>query len=279
MKSLKIKEPISFTKNFAYTYYWYGLLQKRLSQGNSEISVIGDNDYSKCNIFYTTRFILSIYCHNPLIYICLSSFALLISFSLHCQNLNQFIFIFIVVITSSYFCFLLLNENYNYLGFCIFPLIVHLIQSNDVYILTLFPLVIVGITPLTFIYLFCFISLLFSNDILNIYFLLLTFMIFIYYVGKLRFNLLTTTSKTLKVIGGLRTKGNIFIRKVVFRKSTILISILQLMYILNIDSTLYLYFSLIILLLYILNEFNIFRFADSKSYFNIFLIFNTMIYL
>jgi hypothetical protein len=89
-------------------------------------------------------------------------------------------------------------------------------------------------------------------------------------------DIFTIALSTLKVIGAANSNKSIFKRKIIFRKSAFIISIIEFIYLFNISYDVYFYFLIIILSLYILNEFNIFRIADAKSYINLFLIFNTL---
>jgi len=279
VKSFKYKDPISFTENFAQTFYWYKLVSERLNQSDNEKSVIGDDNYSKSNMFYTSRLFLNLYCYNPLIYICLSSILFVCTIALHADNELLILCAITIILTSSYFSFLLLNENYNYLGFCFYPLLIYLFNINELYCLCSLLLVFVGITPLLFIYLYYFVYLLLNLDLFNIYFILLTILIAGYYLVTLRSNLTFIILSTLKLIGAAKIKKNIFKRKIIFRKSSFILLLIESLYLSCINNNLYLSLLTIISILYILNEFNIFRFADSKSYINLFIIFNTLAFL
>lgn len=279
VKSVKCNEPISFTKTFAQTFYWYKLVSERLNQSDNEKSVIGDDNYSKSNMFYTSRSILNLYCYNPLIYICLSSILFVCTITLHSDNELLILYTISIILTSSYFSFLLLNENYNYLGFCFYPLLIYLFNINEVYCLYSLPLLFVGVTPLLFIYLYYLIYFLLNLYLFNIYFILLTILIIAYYLVRLRSDLKLIILSTLKIIGAAKIKENIFNRKIIFRKSSFILLLIESLYLACINNNLYLSVLTIISILYILNEFNIFRFADSKSYINLFIIFNTLAFL
>lgn len=280
VRSINYKYPISYTKGFAQTYYWYRLLYERLRQEKSEKSVIGDDSYGKGNIFYTTCITLRCYCANPLLYILVSSVVLISSLYMHTNDIYHYTLSIFFIMTSSIFCFLNINENYNYFGFSLYPLIIYLSDINNVFILLCSIIPVIGLTPFIFIFLFFLQKGIFISYDIFIYLFLSTVIVGLFYILTMRRSIVSLLINVLMIIGAIRIKkNNLFIRKILFRKSAFLIVFMQIIFWYFIPACTYKNYLLLIYFLYILNEFNVFRIADSKSFFNLFLIFNTLIFL